>query len=217
MRTTLILGASGEIGSSVAKAFSVKDHTLILVGRSSKKLEAVADVCESMGAKTIIVATKMQNLIELDEIAVHLANRYGQLDTMISCLGKFDGLCPITHISQEDFIESMHVNLHLNWKALQSFEVLLRKSGKGKAIFPIEEYFLKNLAYNSVYGIAKTSLAHMIEQFNIENTNDSISVKYMLMPFSPTKLTRRIFPNANITYQSIEEAGRMIYQQAMME
>lgn len=54
LRTVLITGASGSIGSALAKAYAESGVTLIIQGRDEKKLNRLAEDCQSLGAHVII-------------------------------------------------------------------------------------------------------------------------------------------------------------------
>ena len=50
--TVLITGASGGIGAALARCYAASGRTLILHGRDTARLAAVARECEALGAKT---------------------------------------------------------------------------------------------------------------------------------------------------------------------
>lgn len=53
-RTILITGASGSIGSALARAYAAPDVILVLHGRNEDKLNLVASDCEALGAQVIL-------------------------------------------------------------------------------------------------------------------------------------------------------------------
>lgn len=53
-RTILITGASGSIGSALARAYSAPGVNLVLHGRDEDKLNLVAADCEALGAQVIL-------------------------------------------------------------------------------------------------------------------------------------------------------------------
>jgi short-subunit dehydrogenase len=206
----LIWGATGTIGSAVAQAFATKGFRLILTGRHMEKLEPLADVCEAKGASCLLVPMKFKNLFEIDELAVHLAQSYKKLDGMISCLGTLQGLGSIHHVEEKDYHQAFHVNVTLNWKALQACESLLIHSGRGVALFPIEELFKKPQAYHSVYGLTKRTLAQLIEQFSLDNANSSLVAQTLFLPQAKTPLTQKIFPSLLGDFASSEDIAKKV-------
>lgn len=211
-QTILIWGATGAIGSAVAKCFAEKGYHLILVGRHVSKLETLADSCEKKGGSCLLVPMKYQTLLEIDELAVHLAQAYGKLDGMVSCLGTLTVLGALNHVMEKDYHQAFYVKVTLNWKALQACEILLRKSGNGVALFPIEDFFKEQQAYHSVYGLTQRTLDYMIQQFNLDHQGDSLQVQTLFLPQAKTSLTQKIFPSLSGNLVSAETVAMQIVQ-----
>jgi short-subunit dehydrogenase len=53
-RTVMITGASGSIGSALARAYAASGVTLVLHGRDEVKLTLIASDCEALGANVIL-------------------------------------------------------------------------------------------------------------------------------------------------------------------
>lgn len=56
MRHILITGATGAIGSALARYLAAPERTLILQGRDAEVLERVAQACRQAGAQVVVVA-----------------------------------------------------------------------------------------------------------------------------------------------------------------
>lgn len=64
-RTILITGASGSIGSALARAYAAPDVILVLHGRNEDKLNLVASDCEALGAQVILGVFDMTDTPQL--------------------------------------------------------------------------------------------------------------------------------------------------------
>jgi len=53
LKSVLITGATGSIGGALALSYAAPERTLILQGRNQERLNAVANMCESRGARVI--------------------------------------------------------------------------------------------------------------------------------------------------------------------
>lgn len=60
-QTVLITGATGAIGSALARAYAAPDRVLVLHGRDAARLQAVAQDCVALGAQ---VETKALDLLD---------------------------------------------------------------------------------------------------------------------------------------------------------
>jgi 3-oxoacyl-[acyl-carrier protein] reductase len=88
-KTVLITGASRGIGRSIALEFALKKDVkrLIIVARSSERLEAVADEIRALGIDAVPIALDLTLPIEVN-IAVAKAWRdYGPIHVLVNCAG----------------------------------------------------------------------------------------------------------------------------------
>lgn len=210
--TFLVMGASGDIGQAVSARLATEGARLILVGRSCEKLEKIAAVCESHGAHCVVVPATFSTLIQLDELAVHLAMKYGALDAFISCLGYVGSLGPLHCVSEQEWLKTWMVNVTLNWKALQSFNVLLSKGKLKSALFPIESYWLQERAYGSVYSLAKKALVNVVNQFNMDNGMGKVRAHIIPLPLANTTTIDKTFPGLQGTLESPQHIAQLIIE-----
>lgn len=84
----VLTGASSEIGTAIARTVAILGHDLVLVGRSSAKLERAAETCRKSGAKVLVEATDLRQQVSVDE----LASRVFELapSVLVHCAGLFD-------------------------------------------------------------------------------------------------------------------------------
>jgi short-subunit dehydrogenase len=206
----LLWGATGTMGSALAQSLAQRGAHLILTGRCLHKLEALADLCEAQGGDCTLVPMTFNRLIEIDELAVHLATTYGKIHGMISCLGTLGGLGFIHHVHEKDYQEAFHIHVTIPWKTLQSFEGLLKASNQGVVLFPLEAFFQKPQGYHSVYGLSKRALVSLIDQFNLDQVPSCIKVETLYLPQAQTPLSQKIFPSQSRGFISPEEGADLI-------
>lgn len=86
LRNILITGASGGIGSALAKAYAATGTRLILTGRNRDKLTVCARECEQQGAEVIIEVLDITDFSAVSEWVVTIQNKY-PLDLVIANAG----------------------------------------------------------------------------------------------------------------------------------
>ncbi len=94
MPTSIVItGASGGIGSALARLYAAPGVRLMLTGRNAERLEAVSAACRSAGAEVVAVALDTR-----DRQAVHAAlrdfDREAPVDLLIANAGVSAGLGP---------------------------------------------------------------------------------------------------------------------------
>lgn len=110
----LILGATGGIGSTLARQLAASGAQLVLAARNADALEAVG---AELGATTIVIDATMPSDIER---AVELAvSTFGRLDGATNCVGSL--LLKPAHLTRpEEFDEVLSVNLRSAFSLVRS-------------------------------------------------------------------------------------------------
>ncbi|HWZ48348.1 MAG TPA: SDR family oxidoreductase [Herbaspirillum sp.] len=83
--TTLILGASGGIGSAIARQLVIRGATVILVGRQREPLDILAREFSKLGPLPIVITGDLAT--DAPGIAEQASKAVGTIDTLIHCAG----------------------------------------------------------------------------------------------------------------------------------
>ena len=85
-RIALITGASGGIGSAIARRFAAEGFRLALCGRNTEKLEAV---CASLpqGTEALLLPGDVNDAGYQDACLAAVQARFGGLDVLVNCAG----------------------------------------------------------------------------------------------------------------------------------
>ena len=73
----LITGASGGIGSALARVYAEPDVTLVLTGRDTSRLNDVADACRDLGAQIEVHTLDLRDTDRLRQWAGAISARHG--------------------------------------------------------------------------------------------------------------------------------------------
>lgn len=112
-RTILLTGASQGIGRAAAIAFAQHGATVILLGRSVRKLEQVYDEILAIGGpQPAIFTMDLAAATDADYAAMAEAIGYqiGRLDGILHCAAAFETLSPQTLQTTESWMKLFKVN-----------------------------------------------------------------------------------------------------------
>lgn len=110
-KTTMITGASRNIGREIAITFAREGSDLILNTRSSKtELSEVASICEGLGVKTHIVMGDVTDPDKSMQMVQEGINALGKIDVLVSNVA-IRPHKPILEVSNEEWASVMHTNL----------------------------------------------------------------------------------------------------------
>ncbi len=112
--SVLILGASGGIGSALARRLASAGTRLVLAGRDPARLEAVA--AETGGTTFVLDATKPA---EVEAAAAKAVELHGRLDGLASCVGSIL-LKPAHLTSEEEWDSVVTTNLKSAYSAVRA-------------------------------------------------------------------------------------------------
>ena len=160
-RITLITGAARGIGAAVAERFAFEGAHLILVSKSQSGLEVLDDKIKTIGGNATLVPIDLANGKNIDDMAAAISKRFGKIDILIGNAAILGQLSPMSHYTPEMWEEVFKVNLHANWRLIRDFELLLRESDAGRAVFVTSSIANIPRAYWGPYSSSKAALEKM--------------------------------------------------------
>lgn len=157
-RIILVTGAGDGIGAEAARTFARHGATVILVGRTQKKLEAVYDAIVNDGGPepsiAVIDFAKAQG-DDYQTIADAIEQEFGHLDGLLNNAGILGYLAPLEHYEVQKWLEVMHVNLTAPYILTQTLLPLLRKAEDPSIVFTSSGVGRKSRALWGAYAVSK--------------------------------------------------------------
>jgi NAD(P)-dependent dehydrogenase (short-subunit alcohol dehydrogenase family) len=154
-RVILITGAGDGIGRAVALACAERGATIILLGRTVHKLEAVYDEIKNNGGpEPAIYPMNLEGASadDYDELNANIDREFGRLDGLFNNAGWLGASTPIEIYDTELWYKVMQVNLNAPFLLTKACIPLLKKSNAARIVFTADD---KNTAYWGAYGVAK--------------------------------------------------------------
>lgn len=111
----LVTGAGGGIGRLVARRLAASGATVILLGRTIRKLEQVYDEIEQAGGpKPAIYPMNLEGASPKDypDLAAVIEAEFGRLNGLLHNAALFMGLTPLANYDTELWYRIMQVNVH---------------------------------------------------------------------------------------------------------
>lgn len=173
-KTILVTGAGAGIGRVAALTYARYGATVLLLGRTMSKLEAVYDEIESMGGKQPAVLPMDLELATYDEMR-QLKNlidkEIGQLDGILHNAGLLGELTPLEMYDVDMFAKVMHVNSTATFMLTQALLPLLKDAENGSIVFTSSTVGTHPRAFWGAYAISKQAVEGMSDIFTQETQN----------------------------------------------
>ena len=179
-RIILVTGAGDGIGRACARAFAAHGATLVLLGRTTRKLEAVYDEIEQAGSpQPAIYPMNLEGATPRDyeDLANTLQREFGRLDGLLHNAAMLATLTPIGHYDVELWFKSIQVNLHAPFLLTRACLGLLTASEDASVLFTADRVGRHGRAYWGAYGVAKAGIEGLMQTLADElETNTRVRV-----------------------------------------
>ncbi len=199
-KTILVTGAGDGIGRQAALSFAKYGATVILLGKTVKKLEAVYDeILASGGSEPAIVpldlngATK-QNYVDM---ASTIAAEFGKLDGLLHNAGILGVLTPFTHIDLETWQKILQVNLTSAMLMSQALLPIMAKAPHASLVFTSSGVGRKGKAYWGAYSVSKFATEGLMQLIADEYESSNIRTNCINPGATRTKMRNAAYPGEN--------------------
>ncbi|TBR45088.1 YciK family oxidoreductase [Marinomonas agarivorans] len=172
----LVTGAGDGIGKTAALHYAKHGATVILLGRTTKKLDLVYDEIEKNGyPQAAIVPLNLDGAVEHDyiELASIIENEFGRLDGLLHNAGILGNRTALANYEPSTFEQVMRVNVTSQFLLTQALLPMLLQSENSSIIFTSSGVGRKAKAYWGAYSISKFATEAMMQLLAAELENTS--------------------------------------------
>lgn len=202
-RVVLITGAAAGLGRATAKACAHHGATVILLGRTIRKLEKIYDeICAAGGPEPAIYPMNLEGAAPKDyeDLAATLADEFGRLDGLLHNAAQLGTLSPLDNADIETWYKVLQVNLNAPFLLTQACLPLLRKSQDASVVFVSDTVGRQAKAYWGAYAVSKFGLEGLMQVLAQETeTNRTLRSNSFDPGILNTALRRHAYPAENYT------------------
>ncbi len=197
-KNIVVTGAGDGIGRAAAKTYAAHGATVILVGKTVEKLEAVYDEIEAAGHPQPAIypidfsGASMQ---DFEDMAAALAENFSAIDGLLHNAGILGERKAIAQSSDSDWMEVMQVNLNAPFMLTKVLMPLLEASASAAIIFTASGVGRKGRAYWGAYAVSKFATEGLMQVLADELDNTSaVRVNAINPGATNTAMRRSAYP-----------------------
>ena len=200
-KTILITGASDGIGKCCALNFANHGANLILLGRSTEKLEKIYDSIHTSNPNSITIHPldfAAASISDYKQVADSIEDQYDRLDGLIHSAGMLGARCPIEHYPVETWEQTFRVNTASIFLLTKFLLPSLRRSDDARILFTSSSVGRKGRGNWGAYAVSKFAGEGLMQVLakELENTS-SIKVNSLNPGGIRTNMRRAAYPAEN--------------------
>ena len=165
-KTILVTGAGSGIGKAAALAFAQHGATVVLVGRTLNKLEAVYDEIEAYECpQPAIFPINFESAQEHDYKALHdaLESEFGKLDGVLHNAAELGPRTPLENYALENWAKVLHVNVTAPFLLSKFLLPLLKKADHASILFTSSSVATRGRAFWGAYSVSKAAGENLMQ------------------------------------------------------
>jgi NAD(P)-dependent dehydrogenase (short-subunit alcohol dehydrogenase family) len=200
-RVILVTGAGDGLGRAAALAYAQHGASVILLGRSQKKLEVVYDeIRAAQLADPLLMPLDLAKvgLREFEEIASAIEREFGRLDGLLHSAATLGTLTPLAQFDLETWQRVMQVNFNAAYLLTRACLGVLKQSPDASVIFTSSDVARQGRAYWGAYAAAGAALENLAQVWADElSTNTAIRMNTLDPGAVRSALRARAYPGEN--------------------
>lgn len=196
-RVILVTGAGDGIGRAVSVAAARHGATVVLLGKTVHKLEAVYDEIGAAGAPQAAIYPVLlegASPADFDQLAATLQENFGRLDGIVHNAAFLPYLSRLKDYEAEDWMKAMQINVNAPFLLNQACYDLLCASDDASVLFTSDTVGVQAKPFWGAYAVSKSAVEGMARTWAQELGNTPVRVNLVDPGPTLTALRKRIFP-----------------------
>jgi len=196
-KTILVTGAGDGIGKQTATTYAKLGATVILLGKTVKKLEAVYDEIVANGdPEPAIIPLDMKGATKQNyiDMSATIASQFGKLDGALFNASMLGELTPFTHIHEQIWNDVMQVNATAQFLMAQALIPTLLLADNASLVFTTSGVGNNGRAFWGPYSISKFATEGMMQVIADEYEDSSLRVNAINPGATDTKMRSSAYP-----------------------
>ena len=196
-QTVIVTGASGNLGFAVAKNFQASGANLILVDRSTERLQSLYPDIKGSSLHFLAEGIDVTDAEAVEKMVNQTIERFGHIDVLVNTVGGYRGGTPISETPLETWEFLFRLNAFPAF--ILSREVIphMLRAKKGKIIHVAARAATLGGGRMAIYSAAKSAVVRLTEGLATEIKDDGINVNCILPGTIDTPQNRRDTPDAD--------------------
>ncbi len=217
-RVVLIGGATGALGTGVARVLAATGARLALTSTSPEELDDLANDLSVPDERLFISTVDATDPKSVAQLVSGVVDRFGSLHVLANTIGGWGGGKPVAETSVEDWEWMLTLNLRTAFLLSRAVLPHMLDAGWGRIIHTSSKAAEQPRAKEVAYGVAKRGLIALTETIAAEVKGSGVTANAILPSIIDTPANRRMMsksdPSRWVTPQAIGGTMRFLCSDA---
>ncbi len=196
-KTILITGAGAGIGRQAALTYAQLGATVILLGKTVKKLENIYDEIVTLGyPEPAIIPLDLNGATSQNyhDMAATIEQQFGKLDGVLFNASQLGDLTPFTQIKEDSWDEIMQVNVKSQFLIAQALIPTLLKANNASLIFTTSGVGSQGRAFWGTYSVSKFATEGLMQVIADEYESSTLRTNAINPGATRTQMRSTAYP-----------------------
>jgi NAD(P)-dependent dehydrogenase (short-subunit alcohol dehydrogenase family) len=187
-KVAVITGGDSGIGRATAKLLADEGAKIALLDKTTEPLQATVADINKVG-EAYPVKADLRNLDEVKAAKDQILEKYGTVDILVNCAGITGATGDFLDISDEDWQETLEVDLMAAVRMCRTFIPVMRDSGWGRVVLVTSEDAVQPYTDEMPYCAAKAGVLNFAKNLSKAYAEDGVLVNSVAPAFVETPMT----------------------------
>lgn len=194
-KVAVITGGDSGIGQTTAKLLANEGVKVALIDKTEEQLQRSAKEVEKIG-EVFTVQADLRSVEQVESARDQILNHFGQVDILVNSAGITGATKPFLELSDEDWLETLDVDLMAAVRVCRAFIPSMIEAGWGRVVLVSSEDALQPYTDEMPYCAAKAGVLNLAKNLSKAFAQDgvlvnSVSPAYIATPMTDAMMDKR--------------------------
>lgn len=194
-RTAVITGGDSGMGLATAKILAAEGANIVLSDKTDKELQKAAEEVRQYAkdnSSVIAIAADITKNEEVLRLAEQAKEKFGSADILVHCAGIRGAAGDFLSLSDEDWYESIDVDLMGAVRACRAFIPLMQEKGWGRIVLVASENALQPYQEESPYNACKAGIINLTKCLSRAYSHEGLMINCVSPAYIATPMTEEM-------------------------
>ncbi len=194
-KTAVITGGDSGMGLATAKILASEGVNIVLSDKTTEELENAAEEVRKYakdGATVVAITADVTKNEEVIELAKQAKDKFGTTDMLVHCAGIRGAAGDFLTLTDEDWLESIDVDLMGAVRVCRAFIPQMQKSGWGRIVLVASENALQPYEEETPYNACKAGIINLTKCLSRAYSKEGFVINCVSPAYVKTPMTEEM-------------------------